>query len=88
MQKVKTSVSNADSYEAIGEFWDAHDLGEFWETTRPAQFQVLIENQRNYFPVETDLTQQLRAVAARDGIAVEVLVNSWLKERLAAEVSA
>ena len=85
MQNAKTSVSNADSYEAIGEFWDIHDLGELWDATRPAEFEIVAQEERNYFPVETNLTQQLRAVAERDGVSVERLVNGWLQERLAQE---
>ncbi len=88
MHNAKTSVSNADSYEAIGEFWDAHDLGEHWNETRPADFQVLVANQRNYFPVESELTRQLRTAAARNGVSVEALVSGWLQERLAQETSA
>lgn len=88
MHNDKTSISNADSYEAIGDFWDAHDLGDHWDSTRPAQFDILVQAQRNYVPVETALTQRLRAAAQRKGVSVETLVNGWLQERLAQEVSA
>lgn len=89
MANVKTSVSNATSYEEIGEFWDAHDLGEHWDTTRDAAFEVAIgDSARSYFPVETELAQQLRAAAQRHGVSPESLVRGWLQERLSQEVSA
>lgn len=88
MHNDKTSISQADSYEAMGEFWDAHDLGEHWEATRPAQFAVLVEAERSSVPVETNLTQQLRAAARRNGVSVESLVNGWLQKRLSQEVGA
>ncbi len=88
MHNDKTPIFNADSYEAIGDFWDANDLGEHWDSTRSAQFEVLVEAQRNYVPVETNLTQQLRAAAQRNGVSVESLVNGWLQERLSQEVGA
>lgn len=88
MHNDKTPISNAASYEAIGDFWDAHDLGERWDSTRPAQFDILVEAQRNYVPVETALTQQLRVAAQRNGVSVESLVNGWLQERLSQEVGA
>ena len=56
MDNAKTSLSQADSYEAIGEFWDAHDLGEFWEQTRPATFEIARGAQRLYPSVATDLS--------------------------------
>ena len=31
MSRNKTPISKAESYKEIGEFWDAHDLAEYWE---------------------------------------------------------
>ena len=36
----KSSVSGAQSYQEIGEYWDAHDLSEAWDKTEPAEFAV------------------------------------------------
>ena len=33
MKGNKSSISKANSYKEIGEFWDAHDLTDFWEQT-------------------------------------------------------
>ena len=30
MNESKSSVSQGQSYQEIGEFWDNHDLGEAW----------------------------------------------------------
>jgi predicted RNase H-like HicB family nuclease len=49
----KTSISKADSYQAIGEFWDNHDLGDYWDKTEPAEFEINIESekhQKNWMP--------------------------------------
>ena len=40
MSEGKTSISNASSYEEAGEYWDEHDLGEVWEQTQAAEFEV------------------------------------------------
>jgi hypothetical protein len=40
MSESKTSISRASSYAEIGEFWDIHDLGYYWELTKPAEFEV------------------------------------------------
>ena len=40
MNEVKSSVSQGQSYQEIGEYWDNHDLGEVWEQTQPADFVV------------------------------------------------
>ncbi len=35
-----TSISQAQTLEEIGEFWDTHSLDAYWEETREAQFEV------------------------------------------------
>lgn len=40
MKKHKSSISQAASYKEIGEFWDIHDLSDFWDKTKEAQFDV------------------------------------------------
>jgi hypothetical protein len=41
--RVKSSISQAESYKQMGEFWDTHDLTEFWDQTEPADFEVEIQ---------------------------------------------
>ena len=45
----KTSISDANSYQAIGEFWDNHDLGDYWDNTKPAEFKISIGSVRRYY---------------------------------------
>ena len=40
MGRNKSSISKAQSYKEIGEFWDSHDLTEHWEQTEPVGFEV------------------------------------------------
>lgn len=85
MNDAKTSLSQADSYEAIGEFWDAHDLSENWDKTQPAQFDLA--NDATLFPVERSLSEKLRAVARRQGVSAETLLNLWVQEKVAQEAA-
>lgn len=87
MDDVKTPLSNADSYEAIGEFWDAHDLGNHWDATRPAEFQLSRENGAAIFPLERALSEKLRAAARKHGVSPETLLNLWVQEKVAQEAS-
>jgi SAM-dependent methyltransferase len=43
MDDNKSSISDAQSYEEIGEFWDKHDISDYWEQTRPVEFEVDLE---------------------------------------------
>ncbi len=77
-----SSVSQADSVEKIGEFWDQHDFTDFDDPARPdAEFTV-----RCGIPLEPDLLDRVEKQAARRGVSAETLVNLWLQEKLAEAV--
>lgn len=45
MSKNKSSISQASSYRAIGEFWDTHDLTDYWDQTYPVEFEIDIQEE-------------------------------------------
>ncbi len=85
MSESKTSISKASSYAEIGEFWDTHDLSDYWELTKPAAFEVDLQGSSIYFPLQRDLVEQLRQAAAVQGVSPETLLNLWVHERVAEE---
>jgi len=40
MCRRKTPISVAASYREIGEFWDEHDLTDYWEQTHEVEMDV------------------------------------------------
>jgi len=81
MNEDKSSISQAQSYQEIGEFWDTHDLGGFWEQTGPAEFEVDIRSEITYYAVEPRLAMKLRTLAKQRGISAETLLNLWVQEK-------
>lgn len=69
MSEDKTSISKASSYEEIGEFWSKHDLAKFWEQTEPAEFEVEIESEKRYYPLDRDLSLEFGKIAQRRGVS-------------------
>lgn len=57
MKENKTSISGAQSYEEIGEFWDSHDLGDYWDQTQPVEFEVEIPRKQPQ-PINDDSTDR------------------------------
>ena len=43
MEENRSSISKAKSYKEIGEFWDSHDLTDYWDKTEPVEFEVDIQ---------------------------------------------
>lgn len=88
MEENKSSISQAQSYKEIGEFWDTHDLGEHWEQTQAVEFDVDIQSETTYFPVEHALSTKLRSIAQTRGVSPETLLNLWLQEKVREEITA
>ncbi len=85
MRKSKSSLSNATSYEEIGEFWDSHDLSDYWDKTKPVGFDIDISSEVTYYPVEADVSERITSIAQRNGVSAETLLNLRLQERVRKE---
>lgn len=82
MSRDKTTVSKAKSYKEIAEFWNTHDLSEFWDGTKEAEFEVRIESEMTYYAVDKMLSEQVQLIAQRRGVSADTLVNLWIQEKL------
>ena len=78
-----TSISQAETLEEIGEFWDTHSLDDYWDKTREARFEVRAK-QRRRVTVEPQIYKELETEARVRGVVPETLVNLWLAEKLQA----
>jgi len=77
-----SSVSRAGTYAAMGEFWDEHDLTEYWGKTRPARADVDLESEESLYAIEKGLSEVIRHEAKERGISPHTLVNLWLQEKI------
>jgi hypothetical protein len=77
-----SSISKADSDEAMGEFWDSHDFTEFDTGAADTKFEII-----STVPVQFELLSEIEAHAAKRGVKVETLVNQWLQQKLDEEAA-
>lgn len=82
MDENKSSISNASSYQEIGEFWDTHDVTDFWDQTKPVDFEVNLESDVRLVALEPELAAKVNEVAWKKGISLETLLNLWVREKL------
>jgi hypothetical protein len=82
MSENKSSISRARSYKELSEFWDSHDLSGYWDQLRPAEFDVDIQSEATYYPLEASLSAELRSIARKKGVSPEVLLNLWVQEKV------
>jgi len=82
MSKGRSSISKARSYKEISEFWDTHDFAEYWEQTQPVEFEVDIQSEVTYYPLDVTLSEKIRSIARQRGVSPETLLNLWVQEKL------
>jgi hypothetical protein len=82
MNRSNSSISKAQSYKEIGKFWDTHDLADYWEQTQPVEFEVDIQSEVTYYPLDITLAAEVCSVAKRRGVSPETLLNLWVQEKL------
>lgn len=68
--------------EEAAEFWDSHDLADYWDLTEEAEFDVNLHRRRYLVALEPELAEKLASAAHQKGLTTETLVNLWLSEKL------
>jgi len=82
MKRGKSSVSEAESYRQIGDFWDTHGLSDFWDQTKSVDFDVNIESEITYYSLGKRLAEDVRSIAQRRGVFADTPINLWVQEKI------
>ncbi|MCK4426985.1 MAG: hypothetical protein KAW16_00725 [candidate division Zixibacteria bacterium] len=82
MSKSRSTISKARFYKEIGEFWDTHDLADFWDRTKSAKFEVDIQSEVTYYALDSNLSEKIRSIAKKRGVSADTLLNLWVQEKL------
>lgn len=78
----RSSISKATSYKEIGNFWDTHDLTDFWEQTKKVDFEVDIKSEITYYALDKRLSEQIQSIARKRGVSADTLINLWVQEKI------
>ena len=79
--KPKEPIPEFGSREEEAEFWDTHDLADYWDRTVPVEFELDLESEATYFPLDRSLAARVLALARQRGVSPETLLNLWVQER-------
>ena len=82
MKRGKSSISKAKSHKEIGEFWDTHDLSDFWDQTKRVKFEVGIESEITYYSLDKKLAREVQSIAQKRGVSADTLINLWVQEKI------
>jgi len=78
----KGSVSKARTYAAIADFWDEHDLSDYWDKNRSIRANVDLESEESLYAIERGLSQTICRAAKERGVSPHTLINLWLQEKI------
>jgi len=83
--KFKFPDFNKMSYKEEAEWWDKHDLTEFWDELEDVDIVVELNKPRTeslVLRVQKDIKEKLQKVARSKGLNVSTLARMWLMEKL------
>jgi len=75
------------SIEEAAEFWDTHDLADYWDLTEEVEFEVDLQQRSYLAALAPELAEKLTAEARKRGLFAETLINLWLSEKLQESVA-
>ena len=70
------------SLDDLVEFFDTHDMGEYWDQMPEAQFEVDIHKRTHLLAIDEDIADKLTEIASSRQVSSEELINSWLREKI------
>lgn len=71
-----------ESVEEAGDFWDAHDLADYWDQTRETDLTFGLERRHYFIGIDPKIAQELQRISEAEGISAETMANLWLQEKL------
>lgn len=71
-----------NSTAELVDFFDANDMGEYEEDMPEAHFDVNIKHNHYLISVDKYLMNKLLEIASEQQVSVEMLIDSWLKEKV------
>ncbi|MCU0545056.1 MAG: BrnA antitoxin family protein [Oscillatoriaceae cyanobacterium Prado104] len=75
-------LPNFSSDREIIEFFETHDMGEYESELPEVNFEVDLKQSHYLVSIDRSLMSKLLEIAKDQQVSVEILLDSWLKEKL------
>ena len=76
------------SLDKLVEFFDTHDMGEYWDDMPEVHFDIDIKRRIHLFALDEDLAKRVTAIARAKRIPSKTLVNEWVREKVLEQTKA
>ncbi len=75
-----------DSLNDLVNFFDENDFGDFDEKLKEVHFDVDLKSKKHLIGIDEKISKTLAKIATQENTTTELLVNSWLKEKVSGYV--
>jgi len=76
------------SLDKLVEFFDTHDMGEYWDDMPEVHFDIDSQRRTHLFALDEDVAERLTAIARAKRIPSKTLINKWLREKVLEQTKA
>ena len=71
------------SVDDLVEFFDKHDIGDYWDRLPKAEFEVNIKTRKHLVAIDEKIIPRLNQIAKSKKVTSAKLINTWLREKIA-----
>jgi hypothetical protein len=71
------------SIDKLVEFFDKHDMGDYWDRLPKAEFAVNIKTRKHLVAIDEKIIPRINQIAKSKRVTSAKLINTWLREKIA-----
>ena len=71
-----------ESVNELVEFFDSHDMGEYWDQMPEIDFEITIETRKHLVAIDEEIIPRLNEIAKSKKVSSARLINTWLREKI------
>ena len=72
------------SVDELVEFFDKHDMGDYWDRLPKAEFEVSIKTRKHLVAIDEKIIPSINQIAKSKRVTSAKLINTWLREKVTA----
>jgi len=77
------SLPRLRSVDELVEFFDKHDMGDYWDRLPKAEFEVNIKSRKHLVAIDEKIIPRINQIAKSKRVTSAKLINTWLREKIA-----
>ena len=76
-------VPRLKSIDELVDFFDKHDMGDYWDSLPKAEFEVNIKTRKHLVAIDEKIIPRINQIEKSKRVTSAKLINAWLREKIA-----